>query len=217
MTTPSKEFWQVFRSTNGALSCCEAIFIMQAAALAPKGRYIECGTAYGKSALAAIVSLREYENNDDCHVQFIMVDPLFKDLKIAEEIISKVRAISDKIMGFNFEAAYSTEIIPYYENYSYAMLDSGDHDTTIVDEFNLVKDRIVSGGVVVLHDLDSQYIRVREVYNMFLQTGNYEEIKPDWEAIEAYAEEHNLEDGTNQTWHHTELKHPKFIGALRKK
>ena len=97
------------------------------------------------------------------------------------------------------------------------MLDSGDHEQTILDEFYLIKDRMVSGGVIVMHDLDSQYIRVREVYNMFLATGNYEEIIPDWKSIEAYAEENNLEDGTNQSWHHSELKHPKFVGALKRK
>jgi predicted O-methyltransferase YrrM len=216
LITPTKKFWEVFRSTNGALSCCESLFIMQAAALAPKGIYIECGVAYGKSAISALQILKEYENGKD-DVRFILVDPLFDDIEIAKSVEKTVCSITEKLIPRCYEGAYSTKIIPQYEKYSYAMLDSGDHEQTILDEFYLIKDRMVSGGVIVMHDLDSQYIRVREVYNMFLATGNYEEIIPDWKSIEAYAEENNLEDGTNQSWHHSELKHPKFVGALKRK
>lgn len=215
MITPTKEFWEIFKSTNGALSVSESIFIMQAAALAPKGRYIECGVAYGKSAMSALVSLKEYKPYGE-FVEFVLVDPLFKDLDVCNMVIQKIKNATDKIMGYNFDERFSTEVIPIYDNYAYAMLDSGDHDQTIIDEFNLIKDRMVSGGVVVLHDLDSQFIRVREVYDMFLATGNYEEIKADWEEINAYVDENNLEEG-NLSWHHQELKNPNFVGALRRK
>jgi len=216
MITPTKEFWEVFRNTNGALSCCESLFIMQAAALAPKGIYIECGVAYGKSAISALQILKEYENEKD-DVQFILVDPLFEDIEVVKSVEKSVCSVTDKLIPRCYEGAYSTEIISQHEKYSYAMLDSGDHEQTIIDEFHLIKDKMVSGGVIVLHDLDSQFIRVREVYGMFLATGNYEEVKPNWDEIELYEEEQNLEDGTNQSWHHSELKHPKFIGALKRK
>lgn len=206
MINAKPPFWETFRKTNGALSCAEAAFILQVAELAPQGIYIECGTAYGKSAFAASHVLKDGI--------FYLVDPLFED----EEVKSKVeKLIINNCKNVYCIADYSTNVIPKYDQYSYAMLDSGDHDQTIIDEFNLIKDRMVSGGVVVLHDLDSQFVRVREVYDMFLVTGNYEEIKPNWEQINAYVDENNIEDGTNQTWHHTELKNPNFIGAVRRK
>lgn len=215
MITPTKEFWEVFKDTNGALSASESLFIMQAAALAPKGTYIECGVAYGKSAISALVTLKEYEPNGDM-VQFILVDPLFNDIEVCRQVDNTIRKATDKIMGFNYDERYSTDVIPLHDNYAYAMLDSGDHDQTIIDEFHLIKDKMVSGGVIVLHDLDSQFIKVREVYNMFLSTGNYEEIKSDWDGINAYVNDNNLEEG-NLSWHHQELKNPNFVGALRRK
>jgi hypothetical protein len=215
MITPTKHFWEVFKATNGALSASESLFIIQAAALAPKGNYIECGVAYGKSAISALVTLKEYKPDGDM-VQFILVDPLFSGIEICKQVDSTIRSTTDKIMAFNYDERYSTEVIPLYENYAYAMLDSGDHDQTIIDEFFLIKDKMVSGGVIVLHDLDSQFIKVREVYNMFLSTGNYEEIKPDWDEINAFVNENNLEGG-NLSWHHQELKNPNFVGALRRK
>lgn len=39
MITPTPEFLKALKETNGALSISESIFIMQAAALAPKGTY----------------------------------------------------------------------------------------------------------------------------------------------------------------------------------
>ena len=46
MITPDKKFWDVFRNTDGALSCAEALAIIQVAALAPSGVYVEAGTYY---------------------------------------------------------------------------------------------------------------------------------------------------------------------------
>lgn len=75
---------------------------------------------------------------------------------------------------------------------------------------------MVSGGIIVMHDLDSQFSAVRQGYDYLLSTGNYEEIKPDWNEINNYVNENDLNVG-NISWHHTELENPNFVGALRKK
>ena len=76
---------------------------------------------------------------------------------------------------------------------------------------------MVSGGIVGFHDIDSQFISVRYAYNYLISTGKYEPVGINWSEIVAYCESENLEDGTNKSWHHNELKHPQFFGALRKK
>ncbi len=203
----NKDFWDKFRETNGALSVSESIFIIQAAALAPQGTYIECGVAYGKSAMSACVSLKGG--------MFHLIDPIFEERKVLDSVYKTVASVSTDIK-IKMYAKYSTDFLPSLAPYSYVMLDSGDHDLIVMEEINLVKDNMVSGGVIVMHDLDSQFIKVREGYDYLLGTGNYDEIKPDWEEIIKYVDENNLEF-QNQSWHHQELKNPCFVGALRRK
>ena len=62
MITPSKEFWEVLKNTNGALSCTEAVAIMNIAAQAPnRGTHLEAGTYMGKSAMAAIIGVSTWD------------------------------------------------------------------------------------------------------------------------------------------------------------
>jgi len=208
MITPTPEFWKVFKETNGALSCSESLFIIQAAALAPEGNYLECGVAFGKSAMSAAYSLK--------NGMFALCDTHFEDEEIAENVVRKVEMFANKKNIIRYTSELSTNRIQLIDNYSYVMLDTGDHDQVVIDEVNLIKNRMVKGGVIVMHDLDSQFLRVREGYDYLLSTGNYEEIKPNWEEINNYVNENNLEEG-NISWHHNELMNPNFVGALRRK
>lgn len=207
MITPTPEFLKALKETNGALSIAESIFIMQAAALAPKGTYTELGVAYGKSAMSACTTLKEGF--------FYLVDPLFEDAKVLDEVYNKVSKITPDIK-VKMLPIYSTDFLPKFAPYSYVMLDSGDHNEIVMQEINLIKDNMVSGGVIVMHDLDSQFLAVRDGYNYLLSTGNYEEIKPDWNEINNYVNENDLETN-NISWHHQEMKNPNFVGALRRK
>ena len=55
MITPSKEFWEVFKKTNGALSSAESLAIINIAAQAPpNGLACEFGVYHGKSAMSAM-------------------------------------------------------------------------------------------------------------------------------------------------------------------
>ena len=207
MITPNQDFWKIFKETNGALSVSESIFIMQAANLAPKGTYVELGVAYGKSAMSACTTLKE---------GFLhLVDPLFEDNKVLNQVYDKVSGIN-KDVKVKMLPIYSTDFLPKFAPYSYVMMDSGDHDEIVMKEINLLKDNMVSGGVIVMHDLDSQFLAVRKGYDYLLGTGNYEEIKPEWEEINNYVNENNLNEG-NISWHHTELQNPNFVGALKRK
>lgn len=213
MILPSKEFWEQFKATNGALSVTEAIAIMNLADMAPRGRYLECGTFHGKSAMAALIGLKDYEGND--MVDFILVDPIFENHEVVKQVMENI-SVCDKNMGYAFESSYSTDEIPKHDDYCYCMIDSGSHqDGLPMQEARLLEDRMVQGGIMVWHDWNSQFKEVKEATDYLVGTGKYEYVPINWNEIVEYVRENDLESG-NQSWHHSELDFPQFVGAVRK-
>lgn len=224
LVIPPDGFWEVFRKTNGALSCAEAISIMNLSALAPSKTFfgvesslwIEMGTHKGKSAMAALCGAGK------CETRFILLEPEFSNKEWRDETVESIvnvcrphgiNAILKSLPEYSTDYLESTD-----EKYSYVFIDSGSHqDGLPMREARLLEDRIVPKGIIAWHDFNSQFHEVREAYEWMLSTGKYEEVPINWGEIVEYAEANNLEDGTNNTWHHTELKHPCFVGALRRK
>jgi predicted O-methyltransferase YrrM len=205
MILPSKEFLEVLKKTNGALSVTEAIAIIQIAAEAPQGIYSEFGVAYGKSSLSAIQSLKMGK--------FYLVDPIFESEQIRFDVFDRLR---NNIAGIELINGYSTDEIQKHENYSYVFVDSGSHqDGLPMQEVKLLEDRIVQGGIIAFHDWNSQFKEVKEAGDYLVSTGKYEYIPIDWDEIINYVNENNLE-ANNSSWHHPELKNPCFIGALKR-
>lgn len=212
MITPSKEFWKIFKETNGALSCAEALAIMNITAEAAAGNHIELGTYKGKSALAARYGLR--------YGIFYLVDPIFEDKDLCTTVVTKLTLFT-KFGGqceIKTSDKYSTEgIIEKYAPYSYVFVDSGSHqDGLPMQEVKLLEDRVISGGIIAFHDWNSQFSEVKEAADYLVSTGKYDYISINWDEINTYVNENNLNEG-NQSWHHTELENPNFIGALRRK
>lgn len=212
---PSASFIEKFKATTGAFSVAEAIALYNICLQAPDGNYIELGTHKGKSTLVALAALKPNI--------FTLVEPEFdKSIPIKEvaETISSFRK------GFTicYSPTYSTDVLQPIDGvdkvkYAYVMLDSGDHGEELVQaEKTLLEDRIISGGILAMHDLNNQFTAVRRMYDQLLQTGLYEEVKVDWPAILKYVTENNLEEG-NQSWHlYPDLGHPpNFVGAVRRK
>lgn len=213
MITPSKEFWEVFKSTNGALSCAEALAIMNIAAQAPQAnRCVEFGVYKGKSAMSAAYVLN--------YALFYLVEPEFKNKKFQTEvelILKKIQPDVTKV-DYSFSSMISTEWLNDNErDFGYVFVDSGSHqDGLPMQEVKLLEDRMVQGGIIAFHDFKSQFVEVEQAYNYLLNTGKYEEVNIDWDEIVRYIDENNIEEG-NQSWHHTELKNPCFVGAVRRK
>lgn len=212
MITPSKEFLEVFKKTPGALSVCESIAIMNIASEAPNdymsGIYLEVGSYYGKSGMSAMVGFKTG--------RFMLVDPIFENESLAMEVLGRVFHTNEKI-GVGTDKGYSTDVIPTFNNLSYVFIDSGSHgDGLPMQEVRILEDRIVPNGIIAFHDYQSQFVEVEQAYNYLLSTGKYEPIPIDWNSIIEYVRENNLEQGNN-TWHHTEMEFPCFVGAVRRK
>ena len=214
MITPTPEFWKVFKETEGALSCTEAVAIVNIAAQAPGGvNCLEMGTYKGKSACAALIGLKEGGF-------FHLLEPEFSDpyfLDEAHKSIRKTKKITGKKITCLLSNAYSTDFIERYDNYCYVFSDAGNHqDGLPMQEVKLLEDRMISGGIIAFHDFKSQFVEVEGAYNYLLSTGKYDEIKIDWDEIISYVKENDLETG-NSSWHHNEIDFPCFVGAVKRK
>lgn len=212
MITPNEQFWKIFKETPGALSCSEALAIIQLAALSPMGTYLELGTHKGKSALSAMASIPFGE--------FILLEPAFAELGLdfIESIHHLRRATNIMVKPLTY---YSTEYLAshQHERYGYVFVDSGSHgDGLPMQEAKLLEDTMMQGGIIAWHDYKNQFVEVEQAYNYLLSTGKYEEVSISWQEIFDYVKEHDLESNNN-SWHlYPELPHPpNFVGALRKK
>lgn len=209
MIKPDSSFWEKFKSTNGALSVSEAIAIANIASLSPSdGWAFELGTFRAKSSMAAMLGLSTKF--------FMLVDPIFEDKRIIDEVHENIKGINPTIK-LKYSPLYSTDILPQFSPYSYCMVDSGSHqDGLPMQEVKLLEDNVMQGGVIVFHDWNSQFKEVKEASDYLVGTGKYDYINIDWDEINNYVNENNLNEG-NISWHHTELENPNFVGALRRK
>lgn len=215
---PPLEFWEHFKKCNGAMSTAEAIFMYNACLKVPdEGVWVEMGTAHGKSALVSLIAWIERSRRD-----FYLLEPEFKKEHFLKDTYSNIEKLmlDFKIKTFlHLVDYYSTDFLPKFNEYSYIMWDTGSHGHELVSkEKPLLEDKIIKGGILVMHDINSQFIACTEAYNELINSGKYEPLLYDWQEIFDYVTEHNLEEGNN-SWHlYPELPHPpNFIGALRRK
>lgn len=213
MLTPNSEFWKIFKETPGALSCAEAVCLLNLVEQSPDGIFLELGSHKGKSSQAISLSFASKSEGSG----LVLVEPEFVDSEWLDGVVKKVGKLLPK-GGFCYRIDYSLNVIPTYDFYSFVFIDSGSHsDELVMNECLLLEDKMAKGGIISFHDKGSQFTKVDEAYNYLLSTGKYEEIKIDWQEIFDYVAEHNLEEGNN-SWHiYPELPHPpNFIGALRR-
>ena len=196
----------LFKSTPGACSTAEGLALHRLAESAPTGIYIESGSHSGKSTVAIASALHR-----GCELH--MIDPDFK--RSPSDILDDLQSVSEAT--FIFHIAPSVEALPRITgDFAFVFLDSGDHSYELCRaECDIVAPRMVQGGIIAFHDLDSQFKGVRQCYDELLATGEFEKVKIPWDDILKEVILGRLEDG-NQTYHHTELANPMFLGALRK-
>ena len=211
MIKPDINYWNHFKSVNGALSCAESLAIMNIAAQAPlNGLWLEMGVYKGKSALSALYG-------GSCN-EFHLVDTEFEKEIPTSEVVANISAYTKDKIKVTIIIGESLEYLANTNNmYSYVFSDAGSHqDGLPMTEVKYLEDRIIPNGIICFHDFDSQFKEVRECYDYLLGTGKYEEIPINWQEITQHIDENNIEEG-NISWHHNELKNPNFVGALRRK
>lgn len=217
---PPLEFWKHFKSCNGAMSSAEAIFMYNACLEVSdlNGIRVEMGTHKGKSAL---VSLMAWANLDATY-SLVMLEPECINLSFRKELYDNIAKFKGEFNGgisWQISNDFSTDFLPKYDMYNYIMWDTGSHGHELVSlEKPLLEDRIIKDGILVMHDINSQFTACTEAYQDLIASGKYEEIKYDWQEIFDYVAENNLEENNN-SWHlYPELPHPpNFIGALKRK
>lgn len=209
MKLPSKQFWDLFKSTHGAFSTPEAIALYNICLDAPEGEYLELGTHKGKSTFAASLALKKGK--------FYLVDPIFEDAEINKELLTKLYKNFSHIK-YTLLPDYSTNIIHRYNNLAYVFVDSGDHGEELVsEEVKALEDRVMQGGIIAFHDFGNQFTAVQRWYDYLVSTGKYEAMHIDWKQIFDYVRENNMEEG-NSSWHEKGSEEfPKFVGALKRK
>ncbi len=234
MILPSKKFLEVFKQTPGAFSVCESIALMNICTTVPEGyNFIEAGSNAGKSSMSAAYGLPMGN--------FYMIDPIFdltnleawehtiqkhpdnlawgyaaeKDFK--EQVKDRIKFASNNKVNPILLGSYSEVELPKHGKYSFAFIDSDNHQQErVFAEINIIEDMVVQGGIVAFHDYENQYIAPREAHRHLINTGKYENVKIDWNEIFDYVRANNLESDNN-SWHEKGSEEfPKFVGAVRR-
>lgn len=235
MQLPTKEFLELFKKTPGAISVCESIAITNIAAQAPKGVNIECGSHAGKSGMSAAAGLKNGG-------KFNMIDPVY-DLTNLEAWKHTVQEHPDNMGWLYFKedgfyekvkenilvashgkiepvllGDYSQNVLPKYDGYAYVFIDSDNHShERVYSELEIIKPKMLQGGIIAFHDFGNQYIAPREAHQHLIDTGEFENVHVDWNEIFIYVRENNLEEG-NDSWHEKgSNEFPCYVGAVRKK
>lgn len=209
MITPPIELLKIFKETNGAMSVTEAVALYGVILEAPRGVYCELGVHKGKSATIMVAAMRGKE--------VVLVEPEFTDEKWLSETIATIQRAAKEPLLILPLADYSTNVLPDMAELAYCMVDSGSHqDGLPMQEVKMLEDKMIDGGVIAFHDWNSQFQEVKEAADYLVKTGKYEYIEIPWQEIVAYINENSLEEG-NLSWHHTELKNPSFLAAVKKK
>jgi len=200
-----------FKIIPGAFSVTECIALVNICDQAPAGVYLELGTHKGKSAYAAVYSLKPG--------LFHLVDPIFEDNELAYKVsyVTATLGSGDKILCPT-HADISLNVIPKFNELSYVFVDSGSHqDGLPMQEAKLLEDRVIQGGIIAWHDFKNQFREPAEAAQYLVDTGKYEWIDINWQEIIDYVSQHNLEEG-NDSWHvYDDRPFPNFVGAVKRK
>jgi pimeloyl-ACP methyl ester carboxylesterase len=197
------------------------------------------GSNQGKSGIAAASGLAEY---DDRVRELHMVDPLFDlsnleawanscqghpnnagygsdrpefNVAVARRVIDARSGAIVPVLHGDFSLHAIPVLSAQYGKFAYVFIDSDQHQYELCRaECNLLMDRMVEGGLVVFHDFRSQFLGVAQVYQEMIDTHLFVEVPVPWDTIREEVAKIGGEAG-NDSWHHTEMDAPCFVGALK--
>lgn len=231
MNFPDSNFFEEFKKTPGAISVCESIAISWIASQSPKcGAFIDIGSNAGKAGMSAAHGIQ--------NGAMVLVDPIYdltnleafrhsiqgspenmpwayvSDPEFNNKVKDRITAVSDMTPALMGD--YSLSALKKFSEFAYVFLDSDDHDLPLImSELEIIKDRMLPGGIIAFHDFRNQYSGPFEAYRNLLTTGKFEEIVIPWDEIRSFVSENNLENG-NDSWHMPGVDYPCFVGAVRR-
>jgi len=233
MIFPSQVQLDTFKACPGAISVCEMVAIMNLAHQAPEnGACLDIGSHAGKSAMSAACGLRggrelhcidpiyDLTNRDawshsvdkvpeNCSWTYAM------DADFHANVLARIHACNPMIVP-NLHGDCSEHGIQRFEDIAWCFVDSDTHDYPLLKrECELLRTRMSVGGIIAFHDFASQFLAVERCYRELLDGWCYEEVGIPWHEIKDYVRSIGGESG-NESWHHTEMEFPAFVGALRR-
>lgn len=233
MKFPSNSFYEHFKPTPGAISCCEAAAIFWLAGKVPMGTCMDLGSNAGKAAMSAAAALK--------YVEFVMVDPIYdltnreafkhsvqgvpenmpwsyvNDPFFLEKVKERIFTVSNTFVHATLRGDYSENVIPRYDRYGYVFIDTDDHQEELVmAEVRLLEERMLPGGIIAFHDFENQYAAPKKAAEMLVKTGNFDFVDIPWADIQEYVKSRDLEKGNN-SWHMPGVELPCFVGAVIRK
>lgn len=220
------EVLEAAKNISGAASMPEMAALYLAIQDVPDGIAVDLGTHAGKFASVAAAALNG-------HRDFYCVDPLF-DLTNKEIWKDTVQGSPDNIpwgispdwnvrvlecvqkfapnLTVHLVADTSVHFLKNHDNIAYCFVDSDDHQPELLlAEVNLLKSKVVPGGLVFFHDLDNQYFAPRMAYDLLKDQG-WQPIEMDWDQAKWW----QCHEPDNDSWHNRDNPCPCFVGGLRK-
>lgn len=238
MILPNEAFLKNFKSTQGAISVAEAIAIMNIAMeVKIGGDWITLGAHAGKDTMSASYGFSTTGISGD----YYMIDPCydmgnaeawehtiqkksenmgwlyFNEPGFCERVKERVKEVSNGLVNPILIGSYSEKEIPKHDKISWCFQDSDNHQPErVYSELELLKPRMIIGGIITMHDVGNQYITPKEALEQLIQSGEYENVPIDWKSIFDYVRENKLEEG-NDSWHEKgSNEFPCYVGAVRK-
>lgn len=236
MIIPPNNFFEWFKKTPGAFGVAESIALANIAMQVPegKGNFIECGSNAGKSGMSAAFGLPAGN--------FYMIDPIYdlsnleawqhtiqehpdnmkwgyvNEPKFKDNVRGRIIFASNARVNPILLGSYSEKELPLWGDYSYAFIDSDNHQhERVFAEIAILEDRMVKGGIICFHDFNNQYIAPQEAHKALIATSKYEDVPIDWDTIFKHVRDNKMEEG-NDSWHTAGSEEfPKFVGAVRRK
>ncbi len=214
MKPPPDHIIQLFRKTPGALSVHEGLALYDLMGIVPdEGTIVECGSHKGKSGIAIAAGLSR-----GSYRLLNLVDPIFEERDLMKMVLVIVNTGGSGYVQVCGYPLISEEALPQiFEEtgpFAFAFLDSGDHAYELVrSEFDFLKDKMVPGGIIALHDVGNYQGPLR-LYKE-AQNEGFEPVNICWDEIKELVAANGGETGNN-SWHCTDNPAPCFLAALRK-
>lgn len=179
---------------------------------------LDLGTHEGRSALVAMMAIKRFADLPP-NFRFHGVDTSYSEIPgLFEKVFKRLYELApfaDLHMGTSAQLLDGFVLLPETK-ISYCFLDAGNHERPLLDkEIALIKPRLVSGSLVLFHDVDNQFIAPGLVMRELIDSGEFEPLPIPWHAISEVVNRSELSKD-EMCWAKYNDSPGEFVGAIRK-